>query len=202
LAAELKVRAVDVDDLINFVPGKTYRARNYPDDGYYEIYLGDHVGWSGGWRKWRFEVVAEDEEEKPKVKKVRCIDNRYYAGQLTLGKVYDVTSEDDDWLRITSDDGMRNAGYRPDRFEVVEDEPEVPVKDTQVGGDHYSKLAIQPYEYCLANNLGGLELNVIKYVTRWKDKGGVEDLKKARHTLDYLIEYLEKQAKSVEKDTK
>jgi hypothetical protein len=59
---------------------------------------------------------------------------------------------------------------------------------SQVGGDHYSKLKIQPVDYILANEIGFCEGCVIKYVTRWKDKGGVEDLKKARHFLDILIE--------------
>lgn len=58
----------------------------------------------------------------------------------------------------------------------------------QVGGDHYKNKAIQPVEYCMANNIGFMEGSVIKYVTRWKDKGGVEDLKKARHFLDMLID--------------
>ena len=58
----------------------------------------------------------------------------------------------------------------------------------QVGGDHYSKLAIQPVEYINANNLTYLQGNVIKYVTRYKDKNGVEDLQKAKHYIDLLIE--------------
>lgn len=58
----------------------------------------------------------------------------------------------------------------------------------QFGGSHYKTLAIQPWDYIIQNNLGFLEGNVIKYVTRWKDKEGVQDLKKARHFLDKLIE--------------
>ncbi len=61
----------------------------------------------------------------------------------------------------------------------------------QVGGDHYKKLAIQPVEYILANNLGFVEGAVIKYVTRWKNKNGIEDLRKARHFIDLLIQFLE-----------
>jgi hypothetical protein len=60
--------------------------------------------------------------------------------------------------------------------------------DTQVGGDHYSKLAIQPIDYIIGNGLGYIEGNVVKYVTRWKNKNGVTDLMKARHYLDILIE--------------
>ena len=58
----------------------------------------------------------------------------------------------------------------------------------QVGGGHYKDLKIQPVEYIHANKIGYFEGNVIKYVTRWRDKGGVEDLRKARHYIDLLIE--------------
>ena len=58
----------------------------------------------------------------------------------------------------------------------------------QVGGNHYTKMAIQPAEYCFKNNIGKLECDAIAYLSRWKDKNGLEDLKKARHTIDLLIE--------------
>ena len=64
--------------------------------------------------------------------------------------------------------------------------------NTQVGGDHYKKLKIQPVEYIYANNIGYMEGNVIKYVTRWRDKNGVADLLKARHYIDLLLELEEK----------
>ena len=60
-------------------------------------------------------------------------------------------------------------------------------KETQVGGNHYKNMAIQPIEYIMQNNLGYCEANIVKYVSRWKDKNGVEDLKKARHYIDILI---------------
>ena len=60
--------------------------------------------------------------------------------------------------------------------------------DTQVDGDHYKKLKIQPVEYIHANGIGFFEGNVIKYVTRWRDKGGVKDLEKAIHNIQLLIE--------------
>ncbi|MCX2802244.1 DUF3310 domain-containing protein [Microbulbifer thermotolerans] len=63
------------------------------------------------------------------------------------------------------------------------------VLDVQVGGDHYKTLAIQPVEYIHANKIGFLEGSVIKYVTRWRNKNGIEDLKKARHFIDLLIEF-------------
>jgi hypothetical protein len=64
--------------------------------------------------------------------------------------------------------------------------------EQQVGGAHYAVKAIQPWDYIIANNLGYLEGNVVKYVSRWKDKGGIEDLKKAQHYLQKLIEVTEK----------
>lgn len=67
-------------------------------------------------------------------------------------------------------------------------EPQVCASDTQVGGDHYKDKFIQPWDYIVANGIGYLEGNVIKYVSRWKDKGGIQDLEKARHYLDKLIE--------------
>ena len=61
----------------------------------------------------------------------------------------------------------------------------------QVGGAHYQR-EIQPWDYIAANGLGYFEGCVIKYITRWRDKGGVQDLKKCVHYLEKLIEIEEK----------
>lgn len=71
-------------------------------------------------------------------------------------------------------------------------EKEVKPSEKQVAGSHYSKLKIQPMQYCLENGLNYAQSNVIKYVTRYKDKNGVEDLKKAIHCIELLIEHEEK----------
>jgi len=60
--------------------------------------------------------------------------------------------------------------------------------EKQVGGTHYKKHAIQPIEYIEGNGLGYCEGAIIKYATRWKDKGGIEDLKKIIHYAELLIE--------------
>ena len=60
--------------------------------------------------------------------------------------------------------------------------------DTQVGGSHYKNMVIQPVEFIEKNNLGFCAGNVIKYICRYKNKNGIEDLKKARHYIDLLIE--------------
>ena len=62
----------------------------------------------------------------------------------------------------------------------------------QEGGDHYKNLSIQPVEYIHANNIPFIEGCVIKYVTRWRVKNGVADLKKARHFIDLLIDLEER----------
>lgn len=58
----------------------------------------------------------------------------------------------------------------------------------QVGGSHYSRYKIQPVDFILANDLDWCEANAIKYITRHKDKNGVEDIRKAIHYLEILIE--------------
>ncbi len=58
----------------------------------------------------------------------------------------------------------------------------------QIGGLHYQSKTIQPWDYISANGLGYFEGNIVKYVSRWRDKGGVEDLRKAAHYLQKLIE--------------
>ena len=64
--------------------------------------------------------------------------------------------------------------------------------DKQIGGNHYKKYSVQPVEYAMANNLNYCQANAVKYVTRYKDKGGVEDLRKAIHNIELLIELEEK----------
>ncbi|MCH4885518.1 DUF3310 domain-containing protein [Pseudomonas sp. TMW22080] len=60
--------------------------------------------------------------------------------------------------------------------------------ERQVSGEHYKSLKIQPIEFIHANGIPFAEGSVIKYVTRWRDKGGIADLEKAKHFLEILIE--------------
>jgi hypothetical protein len=61
--------------------------------------------------------------------------------------------------------------------------------DTQVGGSHYKDCKIQPTEFIHANNIPFIEGNIIKYVIRHRNKNGIEDLKKAKHYIDLLIQF-------------
>jgi hypothetical protein len=58
----------------------------------------------------------------------------------------------------------------------------------QIGGNHYRDYAIQPAEFINKNKLLFAEGNAIKYIVRAKDKGGKEDLLKAKHYIDMIIE--------------
>lgn len=59
---------------------------------------------------------------------------------------------------------------------------------TQVGGDHYVGMKTQPIEYIHQNNIGFIAGAIIKYVSRYKNKNGVEDLQKAKHMIEILIQ--------------
>jgi len=60
--------------------------------------------------------------------------------------------------------------------------------DVQIGGDHYKNMEIQPIEFITRNKLGFIEGCVIKRICRHAAKNGVEDLRKAKHEIDVLIE--------------
>jgi len=60
--------------------------------------------------------------------------------------------------------------------------------DKQVGGDHYSKMKIQPAEFINKNKMLFAEGNAIKYICRHINKGGEQDLQKAKHYIDMIIE--------------
>lgn len=66
--------------------------------------------------------------------------------------------------------------------------------NNQVGGKHYKTKPIQPWDYIHSNGIGYLAGNVIKYVSRYKDKNGLEDLYKAKHYIEKLIEEEQPQA--------
>jgi len=60
--------------------------------------------------------------------------------------------------------------------------------DIQIGGNHYKDMTIQPIDFILKNKLGFCEGNIIKYVCRYKNKNGIQDLQKAKQYIDFLIE--------------
>lgn len=61
--------------------------------------------------------------------------------------------------------------------------------DYQVGGNHYQQMAYQPLSFIMELGLNFCEGNIVKYITRYKFKNGLQDLKKAQHYMKYLIEF-------------
>lgn len=61
--------------------------------------------------------------------------------------------------------------------------------NTQYGGTHYKIKAIQPIEYTMANNLGFCEGTIVKYITRHKEKGGADDIRKVIHYAEFILKF-------------
>jgi hypothetical protein len=80
----------------------------------------------------------------------------------------------------------------PEKYtDVVSDgglDPRNSALDVQIGGGHYKSYAIQPVEFIHKNKIPYIEGCAIKYLCRWREKGGIEDLKKARHYIELLID--------------
>lgn len=98
-------------------------------------------------------------------------------------------------------DIVKDTMYRGVSFDIdwtmLEERHTEPVDSIQIGGDHYKKMAIQPWnalkEWMTAEQFNGfLKGSAIVYLARCDSKGGMEDIKKARHCLDKLIEVSEK----------
>lgn len=135
------------------------------------------------------------------------------------GYQYSVYIEDDDWTVPLSEDEIELVANKGDpirdawnileeetsQMGIVADWKDTEPKcystapksalDVQVGGSHYKDLPIQPVEFILANGLGFCEGSIIKYTCRYKQKGGVEDLRKVIHYAELLIEQLEREKK-------
>ena len=113
-------------------------------------------------------------------------------GTVEQGQVYEVE-------RLLNPISMKLVGHSfsfyPRSFELVLEVAKTKASDTQVGGNYYTTLAIQPMEYSMANKLDACQHTVVKYITRFREKNGLQDLLKAKHTIDLLIEREYKDAK-------
>ena len=117
-----------------------------------------------------------------------------FSGSMDWGNVIQLPELCKKWSKaiITRDEFVKRWNERIHSKTSATTQPaqqEVKATDTQIGGDHYTKLAIQPMRYSMENGLDALQHTVIKYVTRFRDKNGIEDLEKAKHCIDMLIEF-------------
>lgn len=88
-------------------------------------------------------------------------------------------------------EAWKELGATPEDNEAIQTILDKPANEVQVGGTHYKDWDIQPWDAIHEWGLGFFSGNVVKYVARHREKNGVEDLKKARHYLDKLIELAE-----------
>jgi hypothetical protein len=96
------------------------------------------------------------------------------------------------WDRYRDKDQEIWDRYMKSKYsDVVSDgglDPRNSALDVQIGGGHYKSYAIQPVEFIHKNKIPYIEGCAIKYLCRWREKGGIEDLKKVKHYIDLLIE--------------
>ena len=104
------------------------------------------------------------------------------AKEITLQELRDMVNQDQDEPFLTPETTLN------DQYAEIE-QVRQSAYDKQEGGSHYKKLAIQPMQYALANKLDYAQANVVKYVTRHADKNGKEDLLKAIHNIELMIEH-------------
>jgi len=116
------------------------------------------------------------------------------AGSMS-GKIRGLISREPEWpnrdiARVLGTTSARVAQVRTVmKKRAVVHAAATSANDTQVAGTHYKGKAIQPWDYIVSNELGYLEGNIVKYVSRYKEKGTPKaDLLKARHYLDKLLE--------------
>lgn len=131
--------------------------------------------------------------------RLRCVDNRGASGRLEQGNYYTAAGDEfallDEMVVNLVECPTYDTGFYTDRFTTAFEFPYVKAKDDafahQIGGSHYTDMPIQPIEFILKNNLGWSEGNAIAYISRWRKKGGLQDLRKAVDTLNKLISYEE-----------
>jgi hypothetical protein len=90
---------------------------------------------------------------------------------------------------ITAEDlGLQAITMEPSDVDRALAERAKSALEVQVAGDHYRRMKIQPVEYIHKNGIPFIEGCIIKYASRWRDKGGIKDLEKIKHFADLLIE--------------
>lgn len=120
-------------------------------------------------------------------KYVECISDN--CSLLTKGKIYEIKYEGDYYVKVINDVGKLHS-YPYSSFRKLSNQEEVKLGlfNDKIKPNYYGS-GIDVIEFCLRNNLTFMQGNVIKYVTRYKSKNGIEDLEKAKEYIDRLIEY-------------
>ena len=113
-------------------------------------------------------------------KQVECISD--YFSDLTKGEIYEVVYEFSDYIVVINNLGFRKK-YPVDTFRNVTDKED---NNDKINPSYYG-TGFDVIDFCQKNNLDFMQGNVIKYVTRYKEKNGKEDLLKAKEYIDRII---------------
>lgn len=120
-------------------------------------------------------------------KYVECISDN--CSLLTKGKIYEIKYEGDYYVKVINNVGqLREYPYSSFRKLTNQEEVKINAITSNIKPTYYG-TGIDVIEFCLRNNLTFMQGNVIKYVTRYKSKNGIEDLEKAKEYIDRLIEF-------------
>lgn len=120
-------------------------------------------------------------------KYVECLSCNYTG--LTNGKVYKLECEGRDFIKVINNVGdLRTYPSTIFRKLTKQEEEKLGLYNDKIKPNYYG-TGIDVIEFCLRNNLTFMQGNVIKYVTRYKEKNGIEDLQKAKEYIDRLIEF-------------
>jgi len=161
------------------------------------VWVGDEGGpvtfsTPNSWELIEYKMPAENCEEENMPHWI--IDKSIQGGERKA----EIDRRDRAWAKIQKEAGIAEAEVdelgrrwmceKGTDCEAGMEEKESGALGTQVGGGHYKDMKIQPVEFIHANNIGFIEGCVIKYVARWRTKGGLQDLNKAKHFIDLLID--------------
>lgn len=129
------------------------------------------VEWNGGKRPVAAGTIVDVKFRDGTIWKLELAENRDWEHDLARDRVNDIIA-----------------------YRVVREVPKVSEThegpfNRQIGGTHYKDMPIQPFEFSMKNGLDPMQHTIIKYVTRFRHKNGREDLEKAKHTIDLLIEH-------------
>ncbi len=134
----------------------------------------------------------EDGDNNPFSALTRMTPNLTRAEQAYVDSRQEITikptPEQTKVLRDLIDDGFAGMLKTFVTPEQAETQAQQSALNRQIGGGHYKQFAIQPVEFIHKNGIGFIEGNCIKYLARWREKGGIQDLEKVKHYIDLLIE--------------
>ena len=117
---------------------------------------------------------------------------------ITDGNAYEVLDDDGDSFTIIGDDGnlfgclwksCAHVNFGDWQLTYRDYETAESPQQTQIGGNHYTDMAIQPLTFAMANKLDACQTKIVKYTCR-KKGNRLEDLEKARHVLDWYIDWI------------